>query len=122
MAKTKTYATNVDDYLAIIPDDAQVAIEKLRKIIRSVIPDAIESISYGIVVFKDKGKGLVGLGATENYCSFYLMSTTIIPAHKDELKSYDTTKGTIHFQAHKPIPSTLVKKLVKARIAESEVS
>jgi uncharacterized protein YdhG (YjbR/CyaY superfamily) len=119
MARVKTNAKSIDEYLATVPQEARAALEKLRKIIKSVVPDATEGISYGIVVIKDKGKGLVGLGANENHCSFYLMSTSIIPAHKDELESYDTTKGTIHFPADKPLPSALVKTLVKARIAEN---
>lgn len=61
---------------------------------------------------------LVAFGATANYCSFYLMSSTTVQADKDELKGYDTSTGTIRFQADKPLPAALVRKLVKARIAE----
>jgi uncharacterized protein YdhG (YjbR/CyaY superfamily) len=63
----------------------------------------------------------VAFGATENHCAFYLMSSTTVEDHKEELKAYDTSKGTIRFQASKPLPAALVRKLVKARIAENEV-
>ncbi len=62
---------------------------------------------------------LVGLGATANHCAFYPMSSSTILAHKDELRDYDTSKGTIRFQADKPLPVALVRKLVRARIAEN---
>ena len=61
----------------------------------------------------------MGFGATENHCAFYLMSSSTVEAHKDELKNYDTSKGTIRFQPDKPLPATLVRKLVKARIAKN---
>ena len=62
---------------------------------------------------------LVAFGATANHCALYLMSSSTVEAHKDELKDYDTSKGTIRFQADKPLPAALVRKLVKARIAEN---
>jgi hypothetical protein len=62
---------------------------------------------------------LVGFGATANHCAFYLMSSSTVAAHEDHLSDYDTSKGTIRFQADKPLPVALVRKLVKARIAEN---
>jgi uncharacterized protein YdhG (YjbR/CyaY superfamily) len=62
---------------------------------------------------------LVAFGATANHCSFYLMSSSTVNAHKEELKKYDTSKGTIRFQADNPLPASLVRKLVKARISEN---
>ena len=76
-------------------------------------------ISYGLAAFRLDGKPLVGFGATANHCAIYLMSGSTVDAHKDELKNYDTSKGTIRFQADKPLPVALVRKLVKARIAEN---
>jgi uncharacterized protein YdhG (YjbR/CyaY superfamily) len=61
----------------------------------------------------------VSFGAAANHCAFYLMSSSTVEAHKDELKGYDTSKGTIRFQADKPLPVALVRKLVKARVAEN---
>jgi uncharacterized protein YdhG (YjbR/CyaY superfamily) len=72
-----------------------------------------------VAVFRLEGKPLVALGATANHCAFYLMSASTVEAHRDELKDYDTSKGTIRFSADKPLPAALVRKLVKARIAEN---
>ncbi len=84
----------------------------------SAAPTAEECISYGIPAFRLHGM-LVGFGATAKHCSFYLMSSSTVEAHAEELRSYDTSKGTIRFPADKPLPVALVRKLVKARIAEN---
>jgi uncharacterized protein YdhG (YjbR/CyaY superfamily) len=108
----------IDEYLAALSDDKRAALEKLRKTIRAAAPKAEERISYQIPVFYQDGM-LVGFGATAKHCAFYLMSSSTVEAHKDELEGYDTSKGTIRFQADKPLPAALVRKLVKARIVEN---
>ncbi len=108
----------IDEYLAALSGDKRAALEKLRKTIRAAAPKAEECISYGIAAYRQNGM-LVGFGATAKHCSFYLMSSTTVEEYKDELKDYDTRKGTIHFQADDPLPTALVRKLVKARIAEN---
>lgn len=113
-AKPKT----IDEYLAALSDDKRAALEKLRKTIRAIAPQAEECISYQLAAFRQNGL-LVAFGATANHCAFYLMSSSTVEAHKDELKDYDTSKGTIRFPADKPLPVALVRKLVKARIAEN---
>jgi uncharacterized protein YdhG (YjbR/CyaY superfamily) len=113
-AKPKT----IDEYLATLSDDKRAALEKLRKTIKTTAPKAEECISYQVAAFRQDGM-LVGFGATANHCALYLMSSTTVAAHQDELKNYDTSKGTIRFQADKPLPVALVRKLVKARLAEN---
>jgi len=108
----------IDEYLARLNPEQRKALEKLRKIIRSVAPEAEECISYQLCAFRQK-KMLVGFGATEKHCAFYLMSGATVQAHEAELKGYDLSKGTIRFQPGKPLPAALVRKLVKARIAEN---
>src|SRR5439155_17513051 len=108
----------IDEYLAALSADKRAALQRLRRIIRAVAPKAEECISYQIAAFRQNGM-LVGFGATANHCAFYLMSSSTVAAHKDELKGCDTSKGTIRFQANKPLPAALVRKLVKARIAEN---
>ena len=110
----------IDEYLAALSDDKRAALEKLRKTIRAAAPKAEECISYQLPAFRLNGRMLVAFGATANHCAFYLMSSSTVEAHKDELKDYDTSKGTIRFQADNPLPAALVRKLVKARIAENE--
>jgi len=113
-AKPKT----IDEYLDTVKDDQRVALEKLRKTIKAAAPEAEECISYGVPAFRQNGM-LVGFGATANHCSFFLMNGSTVEAHKEELQNYDTSKGTIRFPADKPLPVALVRKLVKARIAEN---
>ena len=111
-------AKTIDEYLAPLSADKRAALEKLRKTIRAAAPKAEECISYQIPAYRQDGM-LVGFGATANHCAFYLMSSSTVEAHQDELKDYDTSKGTIRFQADDPLPAALVRKLVKARIAEN---
>ncbi len=109
----------IDDYLAALSADKRAALEKLRKAIRGAAPKAEECISYQIPAFR-QNRMLVGFGATAKHCAFYLMSSSTVEAHREQLRDYDTSKGTIRFPADKPLPAALVRKLVKARIAENE--
>jgi uncharacterized protein YdhG (YjbR/CyaY superfamily) len=108
-----------DDYLAALSADKRAALEALRKAIRAAVPKAEECISYGVPAFRLNGKFLVAYGAATNHCAFYPGS--VVQALKEELSNYDTSKGTIRFPADKPLPATLVRKLVKLRIAKTKV-
>jgi uncharacterized protein YdhG (YjbR/CyaY superfamily) len=108
----------IDDYLAVLPDDQRVALEMLRKTIRASAPKAEECISYGLAAFRQDGM-LVGFGASPKHLAFYPMNSTTVKDFQDELKGFETSKGTIRFQPDKPLPAALVRKLVKARIAEN---
>lgn len=108
--KPKTF----DEYLAALSPDKRVALEKLRQILRRALPSAEECVCYGVAAFRLNGKFLVGLGAGADHCSFY-------PGHalddcREELKGYETSKGTVRFAPSKPLPASLVRKLVKARM------
>ncbi len=109
----------IDDYLATVSADQRAALEKLRTAIRAAAPKAEECISYRLPAYRQNGM-LVGFGATMKHCAFYLMSASTVDAHKNELENYDTSKGTIRFQPDHPLPAGLVRKLVKARIAEND--
>ena len=115
----KGKATTIDAYLAALSDDKRAALQKLRKTIKATAPKAEEYITYGLPAFRLDGRPLVAFGAAANHCAFYPMSAATIEAHKAELGGYETSKGTIRFQPGKPLPATLVRKLVKARIAEN---
>jgi uncharacterized protein YdhG (YjbR/CyaY superfamily) len=112
--------TTIDEYLAPLSAEKRAALERLRKTIKAAAPKAEECINYGLAAFRLDGRPLVAFGATANHCAFYPMSSATVAAHKGELKDYDTSKGTIRFPADKPLPVALVRKLVKARIAENE--
>jgi uncharacterized protein YdhG (YjbR/CyaY superfamily) len=118
MKETKAKPTTIDDYLARVSPDQRAALEKLRKMIRASASKAEECISYQLPAFRQDGP-LVAFGATARHCAFYVMSSTLLESFEQELKGYDTSKGTIRFQPDQPLPSGLVKKIVKARIAEN---
>ena len=107
----------IDEYLAALSDDKRAALEKLRKAIKAAAPGAEECISYQLPAFRFDGRVLVWFGAAANHCAFY--PGAVVEAHKEDLKNYDTSKGTVRFQADKPLPVALVRKLVKTRIAEN---
>jgi len=111
-------ARDVDEYLAGVPKEARATLEKLRQTIKAAAPMASEGISYQMPLYKHRGM-VVGFAAFKDHCSLF-PGSAVMDAHREELKDYDTSKGTIRFPANKPLPAVLVKKLVKARIAENE--
>lgn len=111
-------AKTIDEYLDALSDEQRAALEKLRQDIQSAAPQAEECISYQLPAFRQDGM-LVAFGATSRHCAFYLMSPTTVAAHEKALEGYDTSTGTIRFRASKPLPTSLVRKLVRARIAEN---
>jgi uncharacterized protein YdhG (YjbR/CyaY superfamily) len=115
--KPKIQAQSVDDYLAALGGEQRKALEQLRKAILAAAPDAGECISYRIPTVRLGGKMLVAYGAAANHCAFYAGAHPIA-VHRDELAAYDTGKGTIRFQAIRPLPAALVRKLVETRIAQ----
>jgi uncharacterized protein YdhG (YjbR/CyaY superfamily) len=118
-AKGSGAPKNIDEYLAGVPEPARSTLNKMRAAIRSALPpEATETISYGMPAFKHKGV-LVWFAAFSDHCSLF-PTASVIEAFKNELKGFSTSKGTIHFPTDKPLPTALVKKLVKARVAQNE--
>jgi len=118
MKRKTAVAKDVDEYLAGLPKAAQATLERLRKTIKAAAPMAAEGISYQMPMYKHHGM-VVGFAAFKDHCSLF-PGSAVMDAHSEELKRYDTSKGTIRFSVSKPLPAALVKKLVKARIQENE--
>jgi uncharacterized protein YdhG (YjbR/CyaY superfamily) len=110
--------TTFDECLASARPDQRAVLEKLRKVIRGLVPEAEEGVSYGLAAFRINGKPLAALSAAANHCSYFPMSGKIVESLKKELQNYETSKGTIRFPANQPLPAALVRKLVRARLAE----
>jgi uncharacterized protein YdhG (YjbR/CyaY superfamily) len=118
-AKGNGAPQDVDEYLAGVPEPARSTLNKVRTAIRTAVPPGTtETISYGMPAFKHNGV-LVWYAAFSNHCSLF-PTGAVIEAFKKELKGFSTSKGTIQFSTAKPLPAALVKKMVKARVAQSE--
>jgi uncharacterized protein YdhG (YjbR/CyaY superfamily) len=116
VGKRKGAPRSVEEYLAGVPEPARSTIEKIRAAIRSAAPpEATEVISYQIPAFKHKVV-LVWYAAFSGHCSLF-PTASVIEAFKKELEGYSISKGTIQFPVDKPLPAALVKKMVKARLA-----
>src|SRR5262249_16019400 len=107
----------IDEYLAPLSSEKRATLEKLRRAIKSAAPGAEECISYDLPSFRLGGRLLVSFGAAAKHCALYAGAHPI-SAHRPELKASDPSKGTVRFPIDRPLPAALVRKLVKARIAE----
>ena len=118
--KTANGLAAVEAYLAGVPEPARTSLEKVRAAIRAAAPkEATEGMSYGMPAFRYKG-ALVGYAAFKDHCSFFPMSAARIDSMKDDLEGYRTSKGTLQFPMDKPLSAALVKKMVRARVADNE--
>lgn len=119
LAKPSAPPKNIDDYLAGVSEPARSTLQKVRAAIRSALPpSATEAISYKIPAFRH-GEVIIWFAAFANHCSIF-PTARIIEQFKNDLKSFTISKGTIQFPTDKPLPATLVKKMVKARLAQIE--
>ncbi len=116
----KAAPKTVEEYLAAIPEPARSTLKHIRKVIRSVVPsETTEVISYGMPMFKYNGM-LVGYAAFKKHCSLFPTGSGVLDRFEKELKGLRTSKGTIQFPPDKPLPDSLVKKIVRARVKENK--
>ena len=107
----------VNDYLKKITPSQKDEFEKIRKIVKAMVPDAEEVISYGIPTFKHKGKYLIYFGAFKNHMSLFPGAPLKLT---EKLKEFKLSKGTIQFTEDKPIPEEIIKEMVLTRLKEIE--
>jgi len=120
MKKAIAPPQTVDEYLERVPQPARATLERIRAIIRSVVPaETTEVISYQIPTFRYKG-ALFAYAAFAKHCSLFPMGSSVIKLFEKELAGFEKSKGTIRFPVDKPPSAALIKKLVKARIAQNE--
>ena len=119
MRSAKTKPKTIDEYLALTKPGQRAVLKKLRQTIHAAAPGAVEYIGYGLAGFKFNGRPLVYFGAWDNHCALYAASPAVQKKFQAELKGFECSKGTIRFTPERPLPTALVKALLKARIAEN---
>ena len=118
MKKAAALNFTVDQYIQGQPEPHQATLQQMRRIIREIVPEATETISYQVPVFKTSHM-LVGFGVTKSFCSLYTMNPELVRAMKDELKEIKYSGSTLHFEPGKKLPVALIKKIVKTRVKEN---
>ena len=111
---------SVEAYLATLPAEQRTALERLRGQLARLLPDAVETISYGIPTFKLGDLAVVWYAGWKAHCSIYPLTDSFLADHADAVKGYRRTKGSIHFTPDNPLPEALVEAMVRARLADLE--
>jgi len=114
-----TGPSSVDQYLAAVPPEQRAALERLRRQIQAAAPHATETISYQMPAFRDGDRLLMSYAAFKDHCSLFPMSLKVIDDHNADLEGHLSGRGTIRFTPDRPLPAALVKRMVKARLAEN---
>lgn len=112
----------IDGYLATLPAEQRDALQRLRIQISRLIPDAEETISYGMPAFRLNGRAVMWFAGWKSHCSIYPLTDTFLATHADALRAYRRTKGSLHFVPGAPLPEALVEQMVRARLADLEAS
>ena len=108
----------IDAYLATLPADQREVLQRLRAQTARLVPDAVETISYGMPAFKLHRRFLVSYAGWKAHCSIYPLTDAFLEAHADELKGYQRTNGSLHFTPDAPLPDALLERLILARVED----
>lgn len=119
MLKKKQQIQNAGDYFSYLPDEQRKPLEKLRQLIKAAAPDAEEGLTYQTPAYRLNGL-LVGIAAAKTHSGFYVMSEAVMRMFKSELRAFDTAKTSIRFPINQPLPESLIKNIVKARVKENQ--
>jgi uncharacterized protein YdhG (YjbR/CyaY superfamily) len=111
-------AQEIDEYLRGVKEPKRTTLQSLRTAILEVVPEAEQTVSYGLPAFRLHGKTVAGFAAFKNHLSYLPFSGSVLGQLADELEGYTTTKASLHFPVDRPLPKTLVRRLIKARLAE----
>ena len=114
-------SAEVDSYLAALDQPKRATLQKLRGMLIDLLPDADETISYGMPAYKVQGKVIAGFAAFKNHLSYLPHSGSVLNKLADELSAYESTKGSLHFPVDQPLPRALVSRLVQVRLEEAEI-
>lgn len=107
----------MDEYIDSSPENVKGLLEKIRQTIKAIIPDAIETIGYGVPSFDMNDKHIIMFAGFKNHIGIY-PTPAVIENFKKDLKDYKTAKGSIQFQLDKPIPYDLIKKIIEYKIKQ----
>jgi uncharacterized protein YdhG (YjbR/CyaY superfamily) len=113
-------ASPIDAYLATLPPDQREALQGLRAQVARLVPDAVETISYGMPAFTLNGRALVWYAGWKSHCSVYPLTGTFLETHREELKGYGRTKGSLHFLPDASLPAALLEDLIRERRSDVE--
>ena len=111
----------VDAYLDALPPDQRGVLQRLREQIRQVVPEAEETISYGMPTFNLRGTFFVSYAGWKRHCSLYPMTDSFRREHAAELEAFGGTKGSVHFTPARPLPDAVIEELVRARLADLHI-
>ena len=109
----------VDEYLETLPEDQQRLLRALRERVAELVPDAVETISYGMPAFKVHGRFFLSYAGWKRHCSIYPIDDALLARHADAVRGYGSTKGALHFTPAQPLPDALLEDLVRQRVAEA---
>jgi uncharacterized protein YdhG (YjbR/CyaY superfamily) len=109
---------DVDAYLATVPEPHRTTLQAVRSRIKTILPDAQECIYYGVPAYKVDGIGVAGFSAHKRHCSYFPMSGRVFGAMAKDVEKYEFTRGALHFAADRPLPATLIRKLIKTRLRQ----
>jgi uncharacterized protein YdhG (YjbR/CyaY superfamily) len=112
-------AEEVDEYLRGIEEPKRTTLEALRRTILEIIPDAEQAISYKVPAFRVEGRTVAGFAAFKDHLSYLPFSGSVLPVLGGELEGYTRTKSALHFPVDRPLPKTLVRKLIAVRRSEA---